>query len=598
MVELRLLGPVAVERDGEPVALRRPLELALLARLALNPGRAVAADRLIDDLWGERGPVNPTASLRTLVYRVRQSLRPEEDLVIWDGNGYLLAVGLDQVDSARFEQMVGRVRAATGEMSMAQTRVLLRRASELWRGPALGGLEHFPFAMAHVARLTAERMAVLEECFAADLDAGGQVALVADLERTVGEFPFEERFWAQLVTALYRSGSQAAALRACARLRKLLAEELGLEPSPMIRDLEDAILMQRRDLDWRPIDVRSSRPPTGSMTFLCVGIAGSREIWERHPVQMGAAVARTNEILLTVAERYQGHPLSTAGDPFAVVFDRPADGLMAAIEAQLALGAVDWELGLPIVFQMGLHVGGSDARNVGYFGHDVNVAKRVMAAGHGGQILVSASLAAVASGIELIDLGEHRLAGIGSPQRLHQVCAPGLIRDFDLPHSVPAGSNLPFSTDRFVGRSVELEEIKRRIGGHRLVTLVGPGGSGKTRLAIEAARAQLDVFHDGVWFIDLTAVADETGAARALSSALGVSQAARPNIRQLAEGLLTRHVLLVVDNCEHILEVATEVVMTLLRRVPGLSVLATSREPLGVAGEPVVQVGALESAES
>ncbi|HTV10979.1 MAG TPA: BTAD domain-containing putative transcriptional regulator [Acidimicrobiales bacterium] len=259
MIEVRLLGPVVVESEGETVLLRRTLELALLARLALGPGRMAPTERLIDDLWANRGPRDPAASLQTLVYRLRRSLGPDGDLVIRDGNGYALMVRPDHVDVCRFDAMVARARDRSAPaLGPADARVVLRRALELWRGPAFAGLERVPFVAANATRLEAARLAALEARVDADLEAGAHAEVITELEGLVSEHPFRERFWAQLMTALYRNGAQAAALRSCSKLRELLADQLGLAPSSMILSLEQAILCQDPAVDWHPPPERAA----------------------------------------------------------------------------------------------------------------------------------------------------------------------------------------------------------------------------------------------------------------------------------------------------------------------------------------------------
>jgi predicted ATPase len=248
---------------------------------------------------------------------------------------------------------------------------------------------------------------------------------------------------------------------------------------------------------------------------------------------------------------------------------------------------------------MGLHVGEADERNGNYFGREVNLAARVMSAGHGGQILISAALAVLARDFELIDLGEHQLAGIDTPQRLFQVSATGLRSEFPAPRAARGRTNLPFSTDVFVGRTDELKKIGRLLTEHRVVSLVGPGGAGKTRLSLEAARAQHDDQRDGAWFVDLTPVTDETSIVHTIATSQGVSEAAgRPLDERLADELASRRLLLVLDNCEHVVDISAALVVGLLHGAPGLRVLATTREPLGVAGEAVVAIGGLSPPNS
>ena len=244
MLQVGLLGPVTVQADGRAIEIRRPLELALLARLALSPGHMVPTDRLLEDLWGERQLADPLGNLQALVYRLRRTLGPEGQALRREGGGYKLAAPSDAVDASHFHDLVAQARGGSGDGEPSTRRGLLAAALELWRGPALAGLEAVPFVDAERASLEAAYFAALEERLDADLDFGAHREVVSELEGLVVDHPFRERFWVQLVTALYRSGSQTDALRACAKLRELLLEQLGVDPSPMVRSLEQAVLRQ------------------------------------------------------------------------------------------------------------------------------------------------------------------------------------------------------------------------------------------------------------------------------------------------------------------------------------------------------------------
>ena len=250
MLQVGLLGPVTVQADGRAIEIRRPLELALLARLALSPGHMVPTDRLLEDLWAERQLADPLGNLQALVYRLRRTLGPEGQALRREGGGYKLAAPSDAVDASHFHDLVAQARAGSGDGEPSTRRGLLAAALELWRGPALAGLEAVPFVDAQRARLEAAYLTALEERLDADLDFGAHREVVSELEGLVVDHPFRERFWAQLVTALYRSGSQTDALRACAKLRELLVEQLGVDPSPMVRSLEQAVLRQDPALEW------------------------------------------------------------------------------------------------------------------------------------------------------------------------------------------------------------------------------------------------------------------------------------------------------------------------------------------------------------
>jgi len=259
---VRLLGPVEVESDGTRLTLSRTLERALLARLALEPGTAISSARLIDDLWGDHVPRDAVASLQGLVYRLRRTLGDEGTRIVRVGSGYALDREGIRVDATDFAQLVGRARA--DGVAPGEAVELLRLALGLWRGAPLAGLEQLPFAAAQATRLEAARLGSLGDRVQADLDAGRHGEVVAELESLVAEHPFEERFWAQLMLARYRAGSQADALRCYTRLRDFLREELGIEPGPAVADLEQAILRQDPDLAWSGATGATATAPAGA----------------------------------------------------------------------------------------------------------------------------------------------------------------------------------------------------------------------------------------------------------------------------------------------------------------------------------------------
>jgi predicted ATPase/DNA-binding SARP family transcriptional activator len=272
VIEIGLLGPVVVGSGDGPVVLHGLFETALLARLALEPGRTVSAGRLVGDLWGEKVGIDPTSNLWTLVHRLRRALGADGGLVRRGTGGYVLTLPPDQVDVGRFEMIIAQVHGRSAPLAVDQGRSLLRQALTLWRGKPLAGLENLPFHRAQEARLTAAHLALAVELVDAELAAGKHADMVSELEGLVADYPFEERLWAQLMMALYRCGSQTAALRTGSKLRAMLAEQLGIGPTPMVQSLEGAILAQDPKLDWSPpsaaipfspLEVQAGGPPGG-----------------------------------------------------------------------------------------------------------------------------------------------------------------------------------------------------------------------------------------------------------------------------------------------------------------------------------------------
>jgi predicted ATPase/DNA-binding SARP family transcriptional activator len=410
-VELRLLGPLEVH-DGERVHRLAGKQGAILALLLLDAGRVVSSERLVDELWGDAPPDSALKSLDVFVWRLRKALPSLQVEKV--GRGYRLELGDDDsLDLRDFERLVAEGRACSADGDPRRASRLLAEALRLWRGPPLAGLGE-PFARAAADRLSDLRLAAVEARVAADLDLGGDGRLASEVEALVAEEPLRESLRALQMRVLYRAGRQADALAAYRDARRTLDEELGIEPSPALQQLERAILQQDPALDPPPVAAR------------------------RH--------------------------------------------------------------------------------------------------------------------------------------------------------------NLPEEATTFVGRERELERLVSLLRGSpaRLVTLTGSGGSGKTRLALRAAREVVDEYEDGVVLVELAPLAEASLVVRALATELGVQETvARPLVESLATNLAAKHTLLVLDNFEHVAEASLDVVR-LLSACPRLRVLATSRAPLHVQGEQEVEVPPLE----
>lgn len=262
-----MLGPLEVVVDDHPIGVGGPRERTLLLRLLVEPNRVVPADRLIEDLWGEEPPERALAGLRVGMSKLRKALGDKERIVT-TAPGYRLNLQRRDCDALRFEEMVGRARQQRRARRLSEAERILRAALGLWRGPALAEVRDLPWASTEVVRLDELRCAALEERLDADLALGRHAELVGELEALVATYPFRERFWAARILALYRAGRQAEALRAYQQLRRQLAEELGIDPSPELRGLEAAVLAQDPALSWRPEEgeePRTSMPaPTGT----------------------------------------------------------------------------------------------------------------------------------------------------------------------------------------------------------------------------------------------------------------------------------------------------------------------------------------------
>ena len=466
-MRIGILGPLEVRDEaGQLVQLGGPRLRALLIRLALDPGRAVAADRVAGDLWpgdgpGQAGPADSGNALQALVSRLRHAAGP--GIVEHRAGGYRLAVDPDDVDAARFERLVAKGRTALAAGDPCAGAALLREALGLWRGPALVDVEDAAFAAGPVARLEELRLAATEDRIEADLALGRGAELAPEAEELATAHPLRERLRGQLMRVLYLAGRQGDALAVYEDTRRLLAERLGVDPSPALSAVHLAILR---------------------------------------------------------ADPALGQPSSNEADP---ALRQPSSNGPAPAPGQPSNGATPAPSTLP---------------------------------SPGGQ---------------------------------------------DLPART---SNLPAQLTSFVGRDEELNRVSKLLGESRLVILTGPGGTGKTRLAIEAAARLADEMPDGVWFVPLAPVGDALDVPQAVLSAIGAPEAVwmadgdpvravLPPLDRLAEILAAQQLVLVLDNCEHLIGAVARLAGRVLGEAPGVRILATSREPLGVTGETLCPVPSL-----
>ncbi|MFN0089493.1 MAG: adenylate/guanylate cyclase domain-containing protein [Acidimicrobiales bacterium] len=330
--------------------------------------------------------------------------------------------------------------------------------------------------------------------------------------------------------------------------------------------------------------------PTGTVTFLFTDIEQSTRLWEASPGEMERALGSHDQILRSSVHEAGGVVFATGGDGFAAAFNRAEHAVAAAVRAQRRLANEPWPTGAALRVRMGLHTGEAHERDGDYYGPAVNRAARLMAAGHGGQILLSGATVAVIGklpdGAVLVDLGEHRLSDVSEPLTVHMTIADGLATRFPPLRTVErVPGNLPTTATSFVGRFDEYAQASKLLQTSRLLTIIGPGGIGKTRLALHIAADHASQLPDGVWFIDLLPIVDGQAAAAAAAPLCIQLPPDREPQRVLVEALAAQRLLLVLDNCEHVREEAATLVDAIISSCPGVTVLATSREPLGVPGE-------------
>jgi len=349
-----------------------------------------------------------------------------------------------------------------------------------------------------------------------------------------------------------------------------------------------------------------SRPlPSGTVTFLFTDIEGSTRLWQEQPEAMATAHARHDEILREAIESNHGYVFQIVGDSFSAAFHNAMDGVKAALKAQQNLVSIRAEKSaqpystsdLEIKVRMGIHTGAAklknDSKEVHYDGYTtLALTQRIMSAGHGGQVLISNATQQLIrddlpDGLTLHDMGERRLKDLIRPERLYQLVIPNLPADFPPLKTLDIYShNLPIQLTSFIGRNHEIREITKLITEHRVLTLTGSGGTGKTRLSLQVAADLLNHFDHGVWFAELAPLTNPELIPQTILSVIGVSeQANKTPLEILKKYLHEKKVLIILDNCEHLIEASAKVVDTLLVAAPGLKVLASSREALGVKGE-------------
>jgi predicted ATPase/class 3 adenylate cyclase len=338
----------------------------------------------------------------------------------------------------------------------------------------------------------------------------------------------------------------------------------------------------------------------GIVTFLFTDIEGSTRLWEREPDRMRPALARHDAIAKATIERNRGVIVKMAGDGAHAAFDDPLDAVAATLELQQALAAPEATHGIVFRIRCGLHAGVVERRDNDFFGRAVNRAARITGVAHGGQVLLSEAVAVLIrdrlpADVSLRDLGSVRLRDLAGAERVYQVLHPQLRADFPALRALEATpNNLPQQLTSFIGRDRELAEIAKSLDNGRLLTLLGVGGIGKTRLSLQVAGEMLDAFSDGVWLVELAPLTDPQLVPQAVASVLSVKEeAGRPVIEALEKHVKDRQILLILDNCEHLLEACAELVTQLLQFGPRLKILASSRENLHVSGEKTYPVPAL-----
>jgi predicted ATPase/class 3 adenylate cyclase/DNA-binding CsgD family transcriptional regulator len=348
--------------------------------------------------------------------------------------------------------------------------------------------------------------------------------------------------------------------------------------------------------------------PTGTVTLLLGDVERSVRGWETDREAMSAAVRRLNEIVDAAVATHNGaRPVEQGeGDSFVLAFARASDAVACALDLQLGISKESWPRGLDLRVRMGAHTGDAQLRDEGnYAGPAINRCARIRSLGHGGQTLLSRAtyelvVDSLPDGAFLVDVGEHRLRDLARPERIYQLSHPDLASDFPSLLSLSSlPNNLPLQLTSFVGREGEMQQIRRLLRDTRLLTLTGAGGCGKTRLALQVAAEVIEDFPDGVFWVDLAPVGDAALVGSVVAAVLGVQEVPNERVRDtIVRFVRERRILLVLDNCEHLVAACAELAATLLRNCPAVSIVGTSREPLGLDGETAFRVPSLPFPES
>lgn len=484
MIRIALLGPLEVEVDGTPVVVSGAIRRALVARLAVDAGRVVPVERLVSDVWGDQPPRTAVGTIQTYVSQLRKHLGPALGT---RAPGYVLELDPAGLDTSRFA-----------------TAFAARRYDDAlreWRGEPLAEFDA-EWARHEAARLSELHVEALERRAEQRLDRGELASLVPELEALVSEHPLRERLWALLVTALFRAGRQSDALRAYQRLRETLAETLGIEPSPELRELELAVLNQQ---------LASAEPsttlPSGVVTFLLTDIEGSTAMWDAEPDAMADALDQHDSLIAKVVHDAGGRLLKSKGEGDATfnVFTRATDAAAAAMAIQDEVQHADWPTATPVRVRIAVATGEAIERDGDYYGSTVNRAARLRALAMGGEVLIGESSVAVVRdhlppGADLTELGARDLAGLSRSEHVWVLGDPARRDDErerrtrgDDPEPVlPAVVSLR-PGEVLVGRDVEVAHLREllndvRTRGRRAVFVGGEPGIGKTRLAAAVAR--------------------------------------------------------------------------------------------------------------
>jgi predicted ATPase/DNA-binding SARP family transcriptional activator/Tfp pilus assembly protein PilF len=606
---INLFGSLRAQR-GERIVTRFKTQkvASLFAYLAFHLRQAHSREILMEMLWPESDALTLRNSLSVALSSLRHQFEPPGIAQGTVLRADRFSVGLNPVtvttDVAEFEQALKAAAKADSAIERAQH---LTRAVELYQGQLLPGF--------YEVWIPAEQERLMGQFFDAVGTLVGHLESIGDTNTALSHAryavavdPLREEGRQHLIRLLAADGQPGAALRQYKDYERVLYEEIGEEPSTSLRALFRQI--EKVSGPYAPAAVpavvpRKRVPPTpassivpATVTFLMTDIEGGTRLFQQAPEAYTAAREQHHTLLRQEFSRHGGQEVQDTGDGFVVAFPTAGSALACALAAQQALAAETWPKGIePLLVRMALHTGDvrQSSEDGQYQGIALHHASRMLTAAHGGQTLVSdatASLAQGASeaGIRLVDLGVYRLRDVPETKRLFQVEYPDMrLQDFG-PLAAESGhkANVPPRFNRFFGREQEIAQLREMLVADsvRLVTVTGPAGNGKTRLALEVAERMAEPLAGAVYFVPLADLNDPALIAGAILESLGVGRAPQKEpLEQAVEALSAKPTLLVMDNFEHLIEGGADAVQTLLTRVASLTLLITSRQLLGLSAE-------------
>jgi predicted ATPase/class 3 adenylate cyclase/DNA-binding winged helix-turn-helix (wHTH) protein len=583
-IAIGVLGPIELSRDGMHLSLPSRRRRAILAILCDRIDVAVSFDTIVACVWGEEPPAESLTTLHAHISKLRQVVGKET--IETTPVGYRLhrdAVTLDVDEFERRRSAAARA-AARGDDGEAANGY--ESALALWRGPAFAEFAENAELRPSAVRLNELRIGTREHLAEVRIRAGHFRAAIGEVEQLCAECPSRERPHLLLMQALAGEGRARDALQVGQAFRVRLVEDAGLDVSPRLVQLEASIANSTFRADSESHD---SDLPSGTVTFLFTDIEHSTARWAEHEDAMRRELRHHDATVESVLGSHHGRLFKHTGDGICAAFERATDAVAASIELQRRLA------GSPLRVRVGLHTGEATPERGDYRGPSLNVVARVMRAAPAGHVLMSNATAElvesrVPEDVELLHLGRYPLRGLAEPVRLFELHAPGLEAPFATQSTRGfIGQTRAAPSTSFVGRDRELQAVADALERTAVVSLCGVGGVGKTRLALEVA-ARAEGFDGGISFAALAPVASD-GVVHAVAAAVGAVPRRDQAIEEaIVEQLEGRACLIVLDNCEHCLHTCAELALWLTAALPSVRILATSREPLGVAGEVVHQV--------